>query len=597
MNFKKFISGVSALTIAASAFAGLAVTASAETLYTQDYESGTVDWTTATGGRFTPVILEEEGNKYLSVNQDQRNNNGTTISSTAVSIDAETDYTLTFDFKISSSTNQTATKFSVYDKAGTGTVLSLAETGTWATTWTLNGGDSITLPNTNKGGGSNTIADVPWYTAVITSSGDKVYVTIADKATNTAIVDKKSVTGSAYNGIGKFEFITSRYLANFAIDNVIVRDVETSDLPTTPQGEFTVVYKTTDDATLDKTSSGSGDVGSAPVLAATDKADFTENGNKYTYVSDDSADVTIAEDNSTVVTVTVRALAEYSYSVVADQGNVTIASGTGFDGDTIKAAYPKYINVDGTLYERGAENKEYNHSFALDQDNKAVSLAYTATEINNVVFLTEGEDIAGLTASNAANTKIRSSKSGSAYAAADTTITTLPAGKYQIYAVIYSGSSGGANLEFTLGDNAFAFTNEGNSNWVDVNTEELIINEASDLVFKAGGGNAAALDFIYIVKTGNVEVETPSTVAAAVDTTVGDNGNFTVGDANSSVWNGTVGINGKTKVYAESILFGDTEAKKSNELSLDGIDTNDLLVYVVVNKLSSEIQSLRIIAE
>ena len=74
--------------------------------YANDYESGNVDWTTKTAGRYTPVILEEEGgNHYLSVKQDERNNNGTTLSSTSLGIPAGTSYQMTFDLKVSSRGN------------------------------------------------------------------------------------------------------------------------------------------------------------------------------------------------------------------------------------------------------------------------------------------------------------------------------------------------------------------------------------------------------------------------------------------------------------------------------------------------------------
>jgi hypothetical protein len=268
--------------------------------------------------------------------------------------------------------------------------------------------------------------------------------------------------------------------------------------------DYTVKYVDEDGNDIKASTTGNGVVGTqVPVDTA---AYYAEGGQKYNYVSDNSAANLIAADGSTVVTVTYKAAARYRFSVADNQGN-SIASGIGNEGDTVKVAYPKYINVDGTLYERGATNKEYNHSFTLDENNKAMTLDYTATTIENVVFLAEGEDIDGLTASNANNTKIRSSKSGAAYATEDTTITTLPAGKYQIHAVLFSGSSGGADLPFTLGDNTFALKSTENSNWVDVDTEEFTLTEDTDLVMNAGGGNAAALDLIYVVKTGDVEPE------------------------------------------------------------------------------------------
>jgi hypothetical protein len=70
------------------------------TYYSNDYESANTDWTTATSGRYTPVILEEKGNHYLSVKQDERYNNGTTLSSASLGVPAGTSYQMTFDLKL-----------------------------------------------------------------------------------------------------------------------------------------------------------------------------------------------------------------------------------------------------------------------------------------------------------------------------------------------------------------------------------------------------------------------------------------------------------------------------------------------------------------
>ena len=115
----------------------------AVTPFSESYSSSstTDGWTSATGGRFTPTILEESGNYFLSVEQGTRNNNGTTVTGTILSGKAAAgdDFTLTFDMRLSCSTNQTATEFKILDAAGSGNILSLKETNKWVTTWTVNG--------------------------------------------------------------------------------------------------------------------------------------------------------------------------------------------------------------------------------------------------------------------------------------------------------------------------------------------------------------------------------------------------------------------------------------------------------------------------
>ena len=431
MNFKKFISGVSAFAIAASAFAGMAVTANAE--------SPTLTSNLEVAGYISKAYYNFTTNAdgLLPTNGDLRYREG---------------YGL-FNF----------------GKGGRSGSVTLPEGAGLAE-------DDIVVVDgraTQSYAYSVTIEGTAADATLGTSTGYLVFEAGSDMQTLTFNVGRAS---------------TVRAIAVYSKDT----SVATAD--------YTVKYVDEDGNDIKASTTGNGVVGTqVPVDTA---AYYNEGSQKYIYVSDNSADNLIAADGSTVVTVTYKAAAQYSFSVADNQGN-SIVSGIGNEGDTVKVAYPKYINVNGTLYEKGAENKEYNHAFTLDENNKAVTLDYTATETSNVVFLAEGEDIDGLTASNANNTKIRSSKSGSAYATDDTTITTLPAGKYQIHAVLYSGSSGGANLPFTLGENTFALETKENSNWVELNTEELTLTEDTDLVMKAGGGNAAALDLIYVVKTGD----------------------------------------------------------------------------------------------
>ena len=207
----------------------LADTFVGQVFYEQTYEApdGTsigADWTTSVNGRFTPTILEDGGNHYLSVVNTTRNNNGCVLTNTSLAgkVAANTDFVMTFDLKVSSSNNQSPTSFTINDAANTGTIFSLTATGTYATTWILNSGTTYTLPNTNKSGGLETIDDVPWYSVKIKRVGTDTYVTITPKAGGDAIVSNASVTASGTGGLGNMTFTTRRYNANFAIDNIRV---------------------------------------------------------------------------------------------------------------------------------------------------------------------------------------------------------------------------------------------------------------------------------------------------------------------------------------------------------------------------------------
>ena len=212
------------------------------TYYRQDYEGDgvIVDWTTATAGRFTPVLLtetvNEKVNTYLSVDQGARQNNGTTLKSKSLvgKVASGTDFTMTFDMKISSSTDQTPTSFTIYDAANSSAVFSLTATGAWATSWIVNGNDNniVTLDGTNKGNSKQTIADCPWYTFKLTRIGNLTYLTITSKTSGVEVFERTEVsTISTTGGLGNMDFVTKRYFANFAIDNIVVRSVKGSDIP------------------------------------------------------------------------------------------------------------------------------------------------------------------------------------------------------------------------------------------------------------------------------------------------------------------------------------------------------------------------------
>lgn len=212
------------------------------TYFSQDYEAGTVDWTTANAGRFTPTILSEDtGNKYLSVDQASRYNNGTTISGPDLGTDIpDANFTLSFDLKFTSANNQNPVIFKITDKAGTGEIFSLSSTATYASTWYLNNNTDNAISFAGTAYTKNTIETLPWYTFVITVNNGLIYVTAYDKATSTLILDKQIVIGSADGGLGKMSFATKRYNANMAIDNVVVRSVESGDIPSLPSHNYTV---------------------------------------------------------------------------------------------------------------------------------------------------------------------------------------------------------------------------------------------------------------------------------------------------------------------------------------------------------------------
>ena len=257
--------------------------------------------------------------------------------------------------------------------------------------------------------------------------------------------------------------------------------------------------------------------GLVPPLTESDKdAIYNEDKTvKYVYDSDDASSLTIAADGSTVVTVKFREAAKwnYTFNAVDEEGNPLqegIVKGTNFEGETFDVGYPYAINVDGTLYESSklsSDKKGYYLSYTLEADNQVKDITFKPTTTTDIVFLSEAENIEGLTKATNANTFVRSSNGGSAYAAeADVEITTLQPGKYKLTAVICDATkNAGSEWNFLAGENSiFKFT-ASSVNWAQGTSEEFEVNAETPIYLAKGGNANQAVDFIYIQKTGDAE--------------------------------------------------------------------------------------------
>ena len=257
--------------------------------------------------------------------------------------------------------------------------------------------------------------------------------------------------------------------------------------------------------------------GLVPSLTESDKdAVYNEDKTvKYVYDSDDAANLTVAADGSTVVTVKFREAAKwnYTFNAVDEEGNPLqegIVKGTNFEGETFNVGYPYAINVDGTFYESdklSSDKKGYYLSYTLEADNQVKDITFKPTTTTDIVFLAEAENIEGLTKATNPNTFVRSSNGGSAYAAeADVEITKLQPGKYKLTAVICDATkNAGSEWNFLAGENnIFKFT-ASSVNWAQGTSEEFEVNAETPIYLAKGGNANQAVDFIYIQKTGDAE--------------------------------------------------------------------------------------------
>ena len=202
----------------------------------------------------------------------------------------------------------------------------------------------------------------------------------------------------------------------------------------------------------------------------------------------------------------------YAYTVneVIGETVVRTTTGTADKAAVVKVPYRHYNVLDGKLYSKGVTNKEYNYSFTLNNNNQVEELAYDATEIDNVVYLSEGEDIAGLTQITTGNSAIRSSNSAAGYAAeADVEFITLPAGTYKLTAALYdSAKTPDSHFKFKANGEEIIDLNCTNVNYQEQSSEEFTLAGETVLSIAQGGSATQGIDLIYIVKVNGTGIST-----------------------------------------------------------------------------------------
>ncbi|MBR1547715.1 MAG: hypothetical protein IJ637_03195 [Prevotella sp.] len=260
-------------------------------------------------------------------------------------------------------------------------------------------------------------------------------------------------------------------------------------------------------------------VGEAITLTSDDYVSFYDDAEnptkKYIYSGDGSelTGKTVLSDGSAVVEVPFREAATWSYSVEAKYGTKvleTILTGSVFEQDKASGVHKLYYNVDGTLVKNDSGDKNYTYSIIPTKDNYTSSLEYALTDINNVVFFSEAEDIETLEPITSAYLPERFSGNKGAYAKdADQVITTLPAGKYKLTAHIM-GTQSVCTFTFKAGsETIWENATSGESFYIGngITGSEFTLTETTDIILVAAGGDGSSsrvtnsVDFIYIVRT------------------------------------------------------------------------------------------------
>lgn len=328
--------------------------------------------------------------------------------------------------------------------------------------------------------------------------------------------------------------------------NLLIKTIEGDYSVAT--ANYTVNWKVGDE--IVKTDTRSGDVGSSITLMATDKETFfnAENTKKYSYVSDDSGEQTIASDGSTVVTVTFEEVGKYNYSVTTSAGSV-IEEGTLYNDETKKITWSKYIEKDGTYYQATAP-----FQFTVTKDAASKEISVTESQVTQFVEATS---------SNWAGTGVENENlsGGIAYRGVTvngtkTMLTVTETGIYSInYAVFSTNTGDGKQFDFSLYKNDATvdanlietFSVNHSVNYVLTTGTKTIENVqllAGDKIIAKAGNTSCALDYIALAKTG--EAKLSATVTSA--------GWATLYTDNALDFSGVEGLEAYTATCSESTV-------------------------------------------
>lgn len=338
----------------------------------------------------------------------------------------------------------------------------------------------------------------------------------------------------------------SALLSGKASDKAPVLKITTVSASSTTK--YTIKYVDASGKDIKKAQEYDGIIGQNFTASTEDMAAVYTSDKKYIYESGNETKAAVKEAASNVITLKFREAATYKYAVKNNTNDYAV-SGTVFEGDNVKVAFSQYILKDGVLYETNKidnSRKEFNWTFAVNEDNTVKTINYTKTSIDNVAYYSEGENIEGLTIINSGNSAIRSSNSASAYAKdADVVFTTLPAGKYKLTSVSCyfkdnDPKRANALFSFKAGEKVIFTHNIETINYDTKTSEEFTLNESTPISLVKGGNDKQGIDFIYIQRTGDA-TETVSVTDAGFATYATTNNVVVPSDENVKVM--TVKVN------------------------------------------------------
>ncbi len=300
---------------------------------------------------------------------------------------------------------------------------------------------------------------------------------------------------------GNVKFTPARYLyfTSISVAN-----------PSATAVEYTVKYVDEEGNEIKEATKGSGEAGATITLTSSEKDSFKNDGGtkKYIYTSDDSEGKTIAEDGSTVVTITFREAATYTYNVTNNLGD-EIASGSAFEEDDVYFYVSYFVFKEGKFYQSPSLSSgtlSYGQGkISAIAENTEITVTYTEEKNTTVVFFSEAENLEGVTPYEDTNVNGRMSNGKVGYFGAQTAIFNLPAGNYTI-----TSSSRYGTTTFTAGETDVYTLNSTGS--VVTDTSDVFTLEAATDIKVSAGDKQNYFDYVIIRQL-------PATVTATVGAT------------------------------------------------------------------------------
>ena len=263
------------------------------------------------------------------------------------------------------------------------------------------------------------------------------------------------------------------------------------------------------------------------VTGLQDSIRTTDKAANYKFEVQKDGDVELKFGNTFLLTINIEEATPKvprNYNVVAayvSDDNTTIlkellGKTQGTTGSTVKVNYPYWLtDKEGNAYTHGTKGSEFVEAFDLKngEGDTTFVINYAKTDYTGVVYLTEGEDIAGAFLCTNGNAAIRSSMGKSGYVTEDTKLVTLQPGSYKIRAVVFdAGKTPSYVCTLAVGDNEDneLFFSATATNWTETESDLITLTEPTDITLKAGGGDDKGLDCLIIYASEDAPDDDPT---------------------------------------------------------------------------------------